>query len=138
VKFLRQNSKKLFRKINGIEQIHAYQIFTATHAEANTIKTKLDLGLNFIDLAKTTIPLPGDLDWVARGFWFIRTWKMRFLPSNRKLQRYHRDDIGFHICMPRRDQRTCTDTASRQFSNTRSYRIGSRNKRIFAENHHAE
>jgi hypothetical protein len=33
-------------------------------------------------LPKPTIPLLVGFDWVARAFWFIRSWKRRFLPCN--------------------------------------------------------
>jgi peptidyl-prolyl cis-trans isomerase C len=52
----------------NVEQIYAYMIRTDTHPEANQIKTKLDMGLNFVQLAKSNDPVTGgDLDWVARG-----------------------------------------------------------------------
>jgi peptidyl-prolyl cis-trans isomerase C len=52
----------------NVEQIYVYMIRTDTHPEANQIKTKLDMGLNFVQLAKSNDPVTGgDLDWVARG-----------------------------------------------------------------------
>lgn len=52
----------------NVEQIYAYMIRTDTRPEASQIKTKLDMGLNFVQLAKSNDPITGgDLDWVARG-----------------------------------------------------------------------
>lgn len=56
------------QSLAGVEQVYAYMIRTDSHGEANSIKTKLDMGLNFVQLAKSNDPITGgDLDWVARG-----------------------------------------------------------------------
>ena len=61
--------EKIFSKnLNAVEQIHAYQILATDSADANDVKTKLDLGLPFLDLAKEYDPLTGgDMDWIPRG-----------------------------------------------------------------------
>ncbi len=61
--------EKIFEQaLNQVEQIHAYQILTKTHAEANQYKAKLDLGINFLQVAADSDRLTGgNLDWIARG-----------------------------------------------------------------------
>lgn len=61
--------EKIFSEsLSTVEQIHTYQILTTDSSEANDVKTKLDLGLPFLDLAKEYDPLTGgDMDWIPRG-----------------------------------------------------------------------
>ena len=60
--------KLLAEKLPTVEQIHAYQILTATRAKAQEYVDKLGLGFDFISLARGHDTISGgDLDWIARG-----------------------------------------------------------------------
>lgn len=66
VSFARE--KILAEKLPVVEQIHAYQILTATRGKAQEYVDKMGLGFDFVSLARTHDTISGgDLDWVARG-----------------------------------------------------------------------
>lgn len=86
-------------KLSNVDQIHAYQILTTTRSEADAIKTKLDLGLSFLDLAKSNDTITGgNLDWVARGILvYPQLEEALFALQPGTYTDIIETDIGFHI-----------------------------------------
>ena len=86
-------------KLSNVDQIHAYQILTTTRSDAAAIKTKLDLGLSFLDQAKSNDEITGgDLDWVAHGILvYPQLEEALFALQSGTYTDIIETDIGFHI-----------------------------------------
>lgn len=55
-------------KLNGIEQVHVYEILNQDQATANQVKQNLDSGADFLETAKKyNAETGGDLGWFPRG-----------------------------------------------------------------------